>query len=133
MKNRKILILDDSPVTLRMLIKALRGESFDARGTADLNTFGRLLQEFEPDLILLDLAMPTMDGDLVCKELQHQFPGKKVPIVMMSALSEGELNQRSREAGADGYISKKEGFRSFLAKVEAVFAAQAREQARPRP
>ena len=118
MTKRRILILDDSRVTLRMLIKALRQEHFDARGTADLNTFGRLLQEFSPELILLDLKMPTMEGDLVCKELKDEFPDKSVPIIMMSGLAEGELDQRSRQAGADGYISKKEGFRAFVTKID---------------
>ena len=118
MNKRRILILDDSRVTLRMLIKALRNEGYDARGTADLNTFGRLLQEFSPELILLDLKMPTMEGDMVCKELKDEFPDQDIPIIMMSGLAEGELDQRSREAGADGYISKKEGFRAFVAKLD---------------
>lgn len=130
MSKRRFLILDDSRVTLKMLIKALRDESYDARGTADLNTFGRLLQEFSPELILLDLKMPTMEGDLVCKELKDQFPDKDIPIVMMSGLAEGELDQRSREAGADGYISKKEGFRSFVTKVDQFLNRHALEKRR---
>ena len=119
--KKRILILDDSHVTLKMLIQTLHQAGYEARGTPDLSTFGRLLGEFKPDMILLDLAMPQIEGDQVCREVLTQFPHRRIPIVMMSGLAEGELDQRSRAAGADAYISKKAGFRHFLEEVERLF------------
>lgn len=122
MDKKRILVLDDSEVTLKMLIKALRDANYDARGTPNLTTFGRLLQEFDPDMILMDLAMPAMDGDQVCIELRSQFKDRHIPVVMMSGLAEGELDQKARQAGADAYISKKAGFKVFVEEVTRIFS-----------
>ena len=121
MSKRRILILDDSPITLRMLIKALKAEGYEARGTADLGVFSQLLSSFEPHLILLDLSMPTVTGDSICRDLRRQFPGRRVPIAMISGLSDAELKARAEAAGADTYISKKEGFHAFVKDIHRLF------------
>ena len=126
MSGRRILILDDSKVTLKMLMRALRSEGFIPRATPSIKLFGKLVEEFDPEMVLVDLAMPGRDGDLVCRDLRQRFPTKDIPIVMMSGLSEGVLMQRSRAAGADGCISKKHGFQVFVKKVAEIFQAHDR-------
>ncbi len=132
MSGRRILILDDSTVTLKMLIKALKSEGFIPRATPSIKTFGKLVEEFKPEMVLLDLAMPKKDGDQVCQELKQRFPNRHIPVVMMSALSEGELNQRSRAAGAYACISKKHGFNAFVKSVNEIFQSHDREQMKVR-
>ena len=127
MSGRRILILDDSTVTLKMLIRALKSEGFIPRATPSIKTFGKLVEEFKPEMVLLDLAMPTKDGDQVCQEIQQRFPNRPIPVVMMSGLSEGELDQRSKAAGAYAYISKKHGFQAFVQSVTEIFQTHDRE------
>jgi DNA-binding response OmpR family regulator len=115
---KKILVIDDSEVMLRMVVKSLRDAGYEARGTPDLVRFGRHLTEFKPDLVLADVFMPALLGDDLCRELKTQFSDSRLPVYLISGMAEGELDNRARLCGADGYISKRAGFQVFLKKIE---------------
>ncbi len=117
MSGKKILVIDDSEVMLKMLIKSLRDAGYVARGTTELVRFGRHLQEFQPDLVLVDVLMPDIGGDEVCRDLKEGFKDLKVPVYLISGMAEGELHNRARLAGADGYISKRSGFQKVLERI----------------
>lgn len=120
MAVKRILVIDDSEVMLRMVVKALRDAGYEARGTPDLVRFGRHLTEFKPDLVLADVFMPALYGDELCKELKRQFQDSKLPVYLISGMAEGELDNRARLSGADGYISKRQGFQKFLERIQEI-------------
>jgi sigma-B regulation protein RsbU (phosphoserine phosphatase) len=101
----KLLIVDDEPATVRILSQAFRQdyEMFIARTGEDGLAIGR---RERPDLILLDVVMPGMDGYMVCKQLKDDPRTRDIPVVFMSARDEEEDELRGLELGAVDYIAK---------------------------
>ncbi|MDJ0594465.1 MAG: diguanylate cyclase, partial [Pleurocapsa sp. MO_226.B13] len=101
-----ILIVDDTPDNLRLLSKTLMKEGYKVRcavnGSMALLTINAKL----PDLILLDINMPDMDGFEVCRQLKSSYITKDIPIIFVSALDAIFDKVRAFEAGAVDYISK---------------------------
>lgn len=117
MTDKKILLVDDSMTTLFMeemilssryrLVKASNGE--DAVTTA--------LAE-QPDLILLDVIMPKMDGFEVCRRLRAEEATRLVPIIMVTTRGEGHNVERGYEVGCTDYVTKPINSIELLAKVQ---------------
>lgn len=104
MKSTKILIVDDS-APLRLLLKcSLASQKYDIfeahNGTSALS----LTAQLEPDLVLLDISMPDMNGITVLEEIRKL--NKRVGVLMVSALSTAEWKDAASKAGADGYLCK---------------------------
>jgi sigma-B regulation protein RsbU (phosphoserine phosphatase) len=101
-----ILIVDDSEAVRRLLHAYLRMEGYEvieaSNGRMGLTT----VAEKRPDLILLDISMPIMDGYSVCAHLQHDENFRSIPIIMLSSLSDTESKMRAFELGAVDYITK---------------------------
>jgi len=116
-QNYKVLVVDDDP-KIRKLIRVNlepRGHVVQEaeNGTEAIKVFTDKL----PDLILLDLVMPGMDGIEVCMRVRER---SDLPIIVLSARDEEELKVRALDAGADDYISKPFGYEELLARVRAV-------------
>ena len=106
--SKKILIVDDSPLTLAMASDALEGTGFDvftATNGIEANSY-IVSTSNRPDLIILDIMMPLLDGNKKAKILKEQDFSKDIPIMFISSKSEDELVKLVEEAGADGYICK---------------------------
>jgi len=106
MKNDSILVIDDEPNNYEVIETLLAGENYavyyansGAEGLAGL-------EAFNPDVILLDLTMPIMDGLEVCQRLKLMRKWKSVPIIMVTASSSKEVLANCLAAGADDFISK---------------------------
>lgn len=101
-----ILIIDDSEAVRRLLQAYLRLEGYQvieaSNGRMGLTT----VAEKKPDLILLDISMPIMDGYSVCARLQQDDEFRSIPIIMLSSLSDTESKMRAFELGAVDYITK---------------------------
>lgn len=105
--NRKpvILAIDDTPVNLKTLIAAL-AEDYDLE-VATSGTKGlALAQATLPDLILLDIMMPELDGYDVCRRLKEDEKTKNIPVIFISALAEAEAEVSGLELGAVDYLTK---------------------------
>ena len=101
----KLLVVDDAPGNIRLLRDLLRGEArvlFATSGKEALETAKRE----EPDLILLDVMMPDMDGYEVCRLLKADSATQDVPIIFVTGLAETNDETRGLEAGAIDYITK---------------------------
>src|SRR5262245_58597009 len=130
MSSGKILIIDDEPQIRRVLRVILTGERYevvDARsGQAALVRF----REFLPDLVLLDLNMPGMEGLETCRALRES---SDVPIIVLTVRHEEEEKVEALDAGADDYITKPFGKRELLARIQAALRrAPASSTANPR-
>ncbi|MCI5760102.1 MAG: response regulator transcription factor [Eubacterium sp.] len=115
--KQKILIVDDDNNIAELISLYLTKECFECKivndGEAALKAFPR----FRPDLILLDLMLPGMDGYEVCREIRHK---SKVPIIMLSAKGEVFDKVLGLELGADDYIIKPFDSKELVARVKAV-------------
>ncbi|MBF0612826.1 MAG: response regulator, partial [Magnetococcales bacterium] len=101
----RILIVDDSPENIQILHKTLKEEYevfFATSGSQAL----QLANQLEPDLILLDVIMPGMDGYQVCKELKHASLTKEIPVIFITALNEEHDETAAFAAGGVDYIAK---------------------------
>ncbi len=102
----RILVVDDQPLNVKLLEAKLTSEYYDvltARGGAEAI---RMAVEERPDLILLDVMMPDMDGYEVCRHLREQPETMHIPIVMVTALSDTADRVVGLEAGADDFLTK---------------------------
>lgn len=120
-----ILIIDDVPDNLRLLSEMLRQQNFQVRkatsGIMALNT----INELPPDLILLDIQMPGMDGYEVCRRLKNDDNTKLIPIIFLSALNESVDKVKAFSLGAVDYIAKPFDLEEVLARVNNQLQLQA--------
>ena len=105
-KLPRVLVVDDDD-TLRMLARLTLHESgFDVEEAADGLEALHLLKERKPDLILLDVKMPGIDGISVCSQLRKMPGGERVPVLMITGLDDLDAINRSYEAGATDFVTK---------------------------
>lgn len=117
--RKSILILDDSPLILEIVREALEREGFDVTLAGDLRDLDRRITGENPNLILIDVNMPEAFGDDVGQVLR-EVRKLTAPIWLFSNLDDPALEQRAREAGLDGFISKRSGIESFVRRVRQI-------------
>ncbi|MBV8196295.1 MAG: response regulator [Candidatus Dormibacteraeota bacterium] len=105
MSRGRILVVDDDPRLLHIVEMYLNIEGFDVDIAEDGET-GLTKLEPVPDLVILDIMMPGMDGIEVCRRIRDGGPTSRVPVVMFSALSGDDDMERARQAGATHMITK---------------------------
>jgi len=104
--RRRVLVADDVPVNRKMLCELLRQLGFEAHEAADgLQALGQV-QLVAPDLVLMDVRMPVMDGLEATTELRQQPATAQLPVIMVSANAAPEDQLRSLAAGANGFLAK---------------------------
>lgn len=113
----RILVVDDEPSVTDLLAYNLRKALYDVQVAADGRTALRLARESQPDLILLDLMIPEVDGLDVCRELRKT---SDVPIIMITARGEELDRVLGLEIGADDYVTKPFSVRELMARIKAV-------------
>lgn len=118
MERRKILIIDDSEITLAMEKSVLEARGYDVRAAATLQQFEELLKQFRPHLILTDIHMPEAKGTDICRTLKNEYGTQDIPIVLFSSLNDEELGKLAEQVGADGFLSKANGLEALGEKVD---------------
>ncbi len=109
MKNNKavdILIVDDNPDNLDLLKKILEAEGYNTRCAPDGRTAFMLAFNAPPDLILLDILMPEMDGYAVCQKLKHDKITREIPVIFISSLDDATDKVEAFKVGGVDYIIK---------------------------
>jgi DNA-binding response OmpR family regulator len=101
-----VLVIDDDPVSSMALQRILAGDGYQVRFAADGIEGLQRARETEPDLILLDVVMPGLDGFEVCQTLRSDRLLGEVPVVMVTSLEDKASRLRGLEAGADDFLSK---------------------------
>ena len=115
--NKKVLVVDDD-YNLRKFISAnLEARGYSVTQAADGIEAMSLFGSQDPDIIILDITMPRMDGFEVCRLVRKV---SNVPIIMLSARQDVSDKARCFEFGANEYMTKPFGLREFLARIEAV-------------
>jgi CheY-like chemotaxis protein len=104
-RKRKILVVDDVPFVM-VLVKRFLGKDYKVTEACDGAEAVDMAQSEKPDLILMDIMMPKMDGYTSCYKIKSDPATKAIPVVMLTAVGY-ELNVKlSKDMGADGYITK---------------------------
>jgi DNA-binding response OmpR family regulator len=113
----RILIVEDEPAVCDLLAYNLRKARYEVLVAHDGREALRQARQSAPDLILLDLMLPEIDGRDVCREIRRF---SSVPIIMLTALGEETDRVVGLELGADDYLAKPFGVRELLARIRAV-------------
>ncbi len=123
--SHRILVVDDEPAVTDLLAYNLRKAGYEPVVAADGREALRLARESAPDLVLLDLMIPEVDGLDVCRELRKSG---NVPIIMITARGEEIDRVVGLELGADDYVCKPFSVRELLARVKAVLRRTGSDQ-----
>src|SRR6185437_4650038 len=115
MKSR-VLVVDDDPALAEMLTIVLRGEGFDTAGVGDGTRALPAVRELRPDVVLLDLMLPGLNGIDVCRAIRTE---SGVPIVMLTAKSDTVDIVLGLESGADDYVVKPFKPKELIARIRA--------------
>lgn len=118
MAAKRILLIDDSEITLQMEKAVLEQRGYQVEATTTLVEFERLLKDFKPDLILTDIHMPEARGTDICRTLKNEYQTQDIPIVLFSSLNDDELAELAQQVGADGFLSKAHGLDALGEKVD---------------
>ena len=116
-KQQTILIVDDELAILKLLQANLQAKGFDVLSAMDGTAALRTLESELPNLLLLDIMMPKMDGFETCRQLREW---SQIPIIMLSAQGDEEDKVKCLELGADDYVTKPFGAGELTARVNAV-------------
>ena len=126
MSNHKILIVDDDRNIAELLVLYFSKEFFDTRISSDGLEAVKDFEEFKPDIVLLDLMLPGIDGYEVCKKIRTT---SNTPIIIMSAKGETFDKVLGLELGADDYVMKPIDAKEMVARVKAVLRRTANQAA----
>jgi len=116
----KILVVDDIPVNIQLLQAFLATQSYKTFIARNGEEALQQADKIEPDLILLDVMMPKMNGFETCRRLKLSEKAKYTPVIMVTALNEIESKIKGIEAGADDFISKPFNKLELLARVKSL-------------
>ncbi|TDI87362.1 MAG: diguanylate cyclase [Caldithrix sp.] len=119
-KSKSILVVDDVPVNIQLLNTYLSSEGYNVVTASDGAEAIEQVQQHAPDLILLDVMMPKMNGFDVCKFLKSQELTRFIPVIMVTALNEVEDKVKGIDSGADDFISKPFNKLELLARVRSL-------------
>lgn len=103
--GKKILVVDDEPDLLKVTLLRLKKTGYEVYGGADGREVLDITRRVMPDLIILDVYLPGLNGDELAKILKKDGELKHIPIILISATTR-TLDVKTRECGADGYIIK---------------------------
>lgn len=114
--NKKILVVDDEKPISDIIKFNLEKEGYEIETAFDGEEALKKVYQFQPDLVLLDVMLPKLDGFQVCRRIRESF---NMPIIMLTAKEEEVDKVLGFELGADDYITKPFGMRELIARVKA--------------
>jgi len=117
MVNRIVVIEDDAAIR-RGLTKSLQSESFDVLTSANGDDGYRMVRETQPDLVILDLMLPGMNGYEVCEQMRRH--GLATPVLMLTAQDHEANRVHGFESGADDYVTKPFSVRELIGRIRAI-------------
>lgn len=102
--ERKILVIDDEPSILEIMRIILEEAGFKVKTLDQAKNFYEVVLEYQPNLILLDLWMPEIDGWEITKKLKEESETKNIPVIVVSAVSHAE--EVAQKSGANDFLQK---------------------------
>lgn len=106
MTARGVLVVDDNPQNLKLIHLLLSDEGYEVRTAADAEEALRILDEFTPSAILMDVQLPGMDGLELTRQLKGDVRWKELVIIALTAYAMKGDQEKALAAGCDGYVTK---------------------------
>ncbi len=125
MSKKKIVVVEDEPDILEVLSYNLKREGFDVSVALDGVKGLELVKKVEPDLVILDLMLPGMDGLEICRQIKGAQKLRHIPIIMVTAKGEESDIVLGLGIGADDYVAKPFSPRELIARVKAAIRRSA--------
>ena len=119
----KVLIVEDNSANMTLAVFLLESAGHAVLSARDAEAGLTLARDEQPDLILMDIQLPGMDGLQATALLKQDDTTRAIPVIALTALAMKGDEERIRAAGCDGYIAKPMGHREFLATIAAQLAA----------
>jgi CheY-like chemotaxis protein len=117
-----ILVIDDNPTNLKLASDVLASEGYAILQAADAEIALTVIDSHDIDLILMDIALPEMDGLTLTRLLKSREKQKRIKIVALTAFAMMGDDAKARSAGCDGYITKPINTRTFGAQVREILS-----------
>ncbi len=121
-----IIVVDDEEEILALVSQTLELEGYDVATASDGNTALDMVRERRPDLVLLDISMPNLDGFEVLRLIRRQF---NFPVIMLTGIVDPTQIDAALTIGADDYIKKPFALRELVARIEAKLRRASLQQA----
>ena len=118
----KILVIEDNPTNMKLSTFLLESADHEVISAVNAEIGVTLAREGRPDLILMDIQLPGMDGLQATALLKADEATRSIPVIALTALAMKGDEERIRAAGCDGYIAKPLDYKDFLATVKASLA-----------
>jgi two-component system cell cycle response regulator DivK len=118
----RVLIVEDNPANMSLATFLLQSAGYSVLSATDAEAGLTLAREQRPDLILMDIQLPGMDGLTATMQLKGDDATRAIPVVALTALAMKGDEERIRAAGCDGYIAKPIRYKEFLGVIEAQLA-----------
>jgi len=115
--SKRIVVVDDSDVVLQWVREALEPLAYEVLTYSESLGIHRFIKKEQPALVLLDVKMPALNGNHICRLLKNDPQTRDVCVALFSAVPEDRLAALTREAGADGYIAKTKNATLFAKQV----------------
>jgi len=122
--QRKVLLIDDSEISLHFVAGVLQRAGFDVRTAGDVHELGAVLGDWRPHVILTDVNMPGMSGVELCRLLKSSYETAHVPVVLFSSNTPEALEEMARDCDADGFLSKSNGLDQLPAELISLIDAE---------
>ncbi len=120
MKKRRILIVDDEENNIKLITGMLSRENYNIYGCLSGEEALKSLHDYEPDLILLDVLMPGINGFELCGKLKKDTSTRAIPVVMITALKERNDRKKALDAGAEDFLNKPLDKFELIARVKSL-------------
>ncbi len=116
----QILVIDDDPVTSKLVTLLLQREKYGVIAARSAAAGLRVLNEIRPNLVILDIMMPGIDGYEFCRLVRQEYTSEELPILMFSALGRPSDQRKGFELGADDYLVKPVNSRDLIDRVRSM-------------
>jgi two-component system cell cycle response regulator DivK len=114
-----VLVVEDNPANMTLATFLLKSAGYAVLSATDAEAGLALARAEHPDLVLMDIQLPGMDGLQACAILKKDAATREIPVIALTALAMKGDEERIRAAGCDGYIAKPLAYREFLATIAA--------------
>ena len=115
--TKRILVIDDDPVITKLLDSLLKSHHYEVLLAGDAPSGLEMAIKQSPDIIVLDVMMPIINGYNICRLLKKETAHQKIPIILLTSRSSDDDRRIGKEVGADAYIAKPLNTQELLSRI----------------
>jgi DNA-binding response OmpR family regulator len=120
MEKKRILIVDDDEIILKKMKEVLTREGYSVFTSDQSLGTSQKVSTIKPNLVIMDVMMPGLAGDRICKILKDSYIGKDMKIILYSAKDQDELEKLAERAEADDFLKKSDNYQELINKINSL-------------